>query len=143
MFNFFRWAQVTEELRQALWELEEEKEKRRRIEEKMSLRIQEHDDRKNKPSAFIEENGEAAILSATTCTPTEEGDGLIEELHNMKETALSSDQEESKLLIVSVPEAAKASDPAKNSLDLNSVGQIKTLQVYHCRWTCVIMKCRV
>lgn len=79
----------------------------------MSLRIQEQDDLKNKLSAFIEEKEKA-----------KEGDGLIEEQHNMKETALSSDQEESK--IVSVPEALES---VKNSLDLSSVGQIQTLQV--------------
>lgn len=94
----------------------------------MSLRIQEQDDLKNKLSAFIEEKEKAAILFATTHTPAEERDGLIEEQHNMKETALS-DQEESKLLIVSVPEVAEASESAKDSLDLSSVGQIQTLQV--------------
>lgn len=97
----------------------------------MSLRIQEQDDLKNKLSAFIEEEEKAAILFATTYTMAEEGDGLIIEQHNMKETALSSDQEESKLLIVSVPEAAEASESAKDSLDLSSVGQMQTLQVYH------------
>lgn len=95
----------------------------------MSLRIQEQDDLKNKLGAFIEEKEKAAILFATTYTPAEAGDGLIEEQHNMKETALSSDQEESKLLIVSVPEAAEASESAKDILNLSSVGQIQTLQV--------------
>lgn len=88
----------------------------------MSLRIQEQDEL----DAFIEEKEKAAILFATTYAPAEAGDGLIEEQHNMKETALSSDQEESKLLIVSVSEA---SGSAKDSLNLSSVGQIQTLQV--------------
>lgn len=128
MFHFFRWAQVTEELRQALWELEEEKEKRRCLEEDMSLRIQEQDDLKNKFSAFIEEKEKAATLFATTYTTAEEGDELIKEQHNMKETALSSDQKERKLPIVPVPEASESS---KDSLDLSSVGHMETLQV-HC-----------
>lgn len=136
MFNFFRWAQVSEELRQALWELEEEKEKRRCIEEDMSLRIQEQDDLKNEVSAFIEEKEKISILFATTYTPGEEGDGLIKEQRNMKERALSSDQEASKLLIVSVPEASQS---ARDSLDLSTVGQIPTLQVSHCRWICFIV----
>lgn len=51
----FRWAQVTEELRQALWELEEEKEKRRHVEEEMNLKAHEQDNLKNKLSALMEE----------------------------------------------------------------------------------------
>lgn len=130
-FIFFRWAQTTEELRQALWELEEEKEKRRCLEEDMSLRILEQVDLNSKLSAFIEEKEKAAIRFATAYTPAEERDGLIEEQHNLKEAALSSDQEETKLLIVTVPEAAEASESAKDDLDLSSVGQIKTLQVQY------------
>lgn len=122
MFRFFRWAQATEELRQALWELEEEKEKRRCIEEDMSLRILEQDDLKSKFGASFETKEKAY-------TPPEEQ-------HNLKETALSSDQEETKLLIVTVPEA---SESAKDNLDLSSVGQIQTLQVYYFRCICLIM----
>ncbi|XP_034015360.1 pericentrin isoform X1 [Thalassophryne amazonica] len=50
-----RWAQVTEELRQALWELEEEKEKRRLIEGEMNMKAHEQDSLKNKSNALSEE----------------------------------------------------------------------------------------
>lgn len=125
MFHFFRWAQATEELRQALLELEEEKEKRRCIEEDMSLRILEQDDLKSNFGAFFEK------MEKAYAPP--------EEQHNLKETALSSDQEETKLLIVTVPEATEASESAKDNLDLSSVGQIQTVQVYHIRCICLIM----
>lgn len=95
----------------------------------MSLKIQEQEDLKNKLSAFTEEKEKAAILSATTFTLAEKGDGLVEEQHDVKETALSNGQEESKLLIVSVPEAAEASKSAEDGLHLSSVGQIQALQV--------------
>ncbi|XP_032355881.1 pericentrin isoform X2 [Etheostoma spectabile] len=50
-----RWAQVTEELQQTLWELEEEKEKRRHVEEEMNFRVHDQDNLKNKLSALMEE----------------------------------------------------------------------------------------
>lgn len=55
----FRWAQVTEELKQALWELEEEKEKRRCAEEQMNMKAHEQDNLKNKLSALMEEREKA------------------------------------------------------------------------------------
>lgn len=55
----FRWAQVTDELKEALWELEAEKEKRRHVEEEMNIRAQEQDNLKNKLSALMEEKGKA------------------------------------------------------------------------------------
>lgn len=133
---FFRWAQVTEDLRQALWDLEEEKEKRRHVEEDIILKIQEQDDLKNKLSALIEEKEKesAPIFLATACSPADKGDKLIEEQHNIQEAALSSDQKESELLIVSVQEAAEASESAKDSLDLSNVSQMQTLQVFLCRF---------
>ncbi|TNM95273.1 hypothetical protein fugu_016356 [Takifugu bimaculatus] len=124
-----RWAQVTDELRQTLWELQEEKEKRRHVEEDMILRIHEQDDLKNKLHALIEEKENAAILSASTCTLAEGEDELIEEQHNTKEMALPSDQMKSKLLIVSVQEAAEASASAKDGLDHSNVSQTQALQV--------------
>ncbi|XP_011617110.2 pericentrin isoform X3 [Takifugu rubripes] len=124
-----RWAQVTDELRQTLWELQEEKEKRRHVEEDMILRIHEQDDLKNKLHALIEEKENAAILSASTCTLAEGEDELIEEQHNTKEMALPSDQMKSKLLIVSVQEAAEASAFAKDGLDHSNVSQTQALQV--------------
>lgn len=54
-FSTFRWAQVTDELKEALWELEAEKEKRRRVEEELNTRAQEQDSLKNKLSALMEE----------------------------------------------------------------------------------------
>lgn len=91
----------------------------------MSLRILEQDDLKSKFGAFFEKKEKAYTPPA--------------ERHNLKETALSSDQEETKLLIVTVPEATEASESAKDNLDLSSVGQIQTLQVYHFRCICLIM----
>lgn len=55
----FRWAQVTDELKEALWELEAEKEKRRHVEEQMNTRAQEQDNLKNKLSALMEEREKA------------------------------------------------------------------------------------
>lgn len=55
----FRWAQVTEELKQALWELEEEKEMRRCAEEDMNAKANEQDNLKNKLSALMEEREKA------------------------------------------------------------------------------------
>lgn len=130
---FFRWAQVTDELRQTLGELQEEKEKRRHVEEDMILRIPEQDDLKNKLHALIEEKENAALLSASTYTLAEGEDELIEEQHITKEMALPSDQMKSKLLIVSVQEAAEASGSANDGLDHSNVSQTQALQVYKCR----------
>lgn len=127
---FFRWAQVTEELRQALWELEEEKEKRRQIEEDMILRIQEQDDLKSELGALLEEKEKQNAVTLLANTPAGEGDVWKEEQLNMKEMALPSDHKEGALMIVSVQEAGEASESVKDGLDLSNVGQIQTLQVY-------------
>lgn len=127
---FFRWAQVTNELRQTLWELQEEKEKRRYVEEDMILRIHEQDDLKNKLHASIEEKENVAILSASTYTLAEGEDELLDEQHNTKEMALPSDQMKSKLLIVSALDAVEASASAKDDLDHSNVSQTQALQVY-------------
>lgn len=50
---------MTDELKEALWELEEEKEKRRRVEEEMNTRAQEQDSLKNQLSALMEEREKA------------------------------------------------------------------------------------
>lgn len=55
----FRWAQVSDELKEANWELEAEKEKRRRVEEQMNTRAEEQDNLKNKLSALLEEREKA------------------------------------------------------------------------------------
>lgn len=70
----FRWAQVTDELKEALWELEEEKEKRRSVEEEMNTRAQEQDKLKNKISALMEEREKATdvMLDADSSQRVEE-----------------------------------------------------------------------
>lgn len=55
----FRWAQVSDELKEAHWELEAEKEKRRRVEEQMNTRAEEQDNLKHKLSALLEEREKA------------------------------------------------------------------------------------
>lgn len=55
----FRWAQVSDELKEANWELEAEKEKRRRVEEQINTRAEEQDNLKNKLSALLEEREKA------------------------------------------------------------------------------------
>lgn len=56
-----RWAQVTEELREALLELEEEKEKRIHIEEEIQLKSHEQDELKNKLCALLEDKEQAVV----------------------------------------------------------------------------------
>lgn len=99
----------------------------------MILRIHEQDDLKNKLHALIEEKEDAVILSAPTSPLAEGRDELIEEQNNVKEMALPSDQMRSKLLIVSVQEAAEASATAKDGLDHSNVSQTQALQVCKCR----------
>ncbi|XP_041809392.1 pericentrin isoform X2 [Chelmon rostratus] len=140
-----RWAQVTDELRQALWELEEEKEKRRDVVEEMNLKAHELDNLKNKLSALMEERGkENAVLlvgkeAAETCllvpspSPSEEGDKLVGELKNEseKEAALPSHQTQHELLLLSLQEIKQASQSAKQSPELSDDNQLQTLQA-HC-----------
>lgn len=144
----FRWAQVTDELRQALWELEEEKEKRRDVVEEMNLKAHELDNLKNKLSALMEERGkENAVLlvgkeAAETCllvpspSPSEEGDKLVGELKNEseKEAALPSHQTQHELLLLSLQEIKQASQSAKQSPELSDDNQLQTLQVYQYNW---------
>lgn len=106
----------------------------------MILRIHEQDDLKNKLGALIEEKEkENAAILAPTYTLAEEGDELIEEQHNMKEMALPFDQIKSKLLIVSVQEAAEASASAEDCLDHSNVSQMQALQVYQRRNVQIVM----
>lgn len=132
----FRWAQVTEELRQALWELEEEKEKRRHVEEEMNLKAHEQDNLKNKLSALMEEREkENAVMlmgkeAPETCllypaySPAKEGDKLVGE-----EAALPFEKQH-ELLVVSLQEMKQASKSAKQSPELRDDNQLQTLQVY-------------
>ncbi|XP_041827485.1 pericentrin isoform X2 [Melanotaenia boesemani] len=83
-----RWAQVTEDLRQALWELEEEKDKRKLIEEEIKLKSHERVDFKNKVGALWEErvkenaketesNTDSSLLISFTF-PSQDEDGLAD-----------------------------------------------------------------
>lgn len=125
-----RWAQVTEELRQALWELEEEKEKRRHVEEEMNLKAHEQDNLKNKLSALMEEreNQNAVMLvgkEAERCllvpafSPSEEGDQPV---------GVPKYEEEAALL--SLQEMKQDSQSTKQSPELGDDNQLHTLQVY-------------
>lgn len=139
----FRWAQVTEELRQALWELEEEKEKRRHFEEEINLKTHEQDNLKNKLSALMEERekknaitlmgkeaAETSLLVPAT-SPSEEGDKLVGELKDEqeKEAALLSHQKQQELLVLSLQEIKQTSNSAKQNPKLKDDNQLQTLQV--------------
>ncbi|XP_028252082.1 pericentrin isoform X2 [Parambassis ranga] len=140
-----RWAQVTEELRQALWELEEEKEKRRHTEEEMNLKAQEQGSQK---SALIEERenenaiivmgneakitDDASLLIPST-VPSEEEDKLVGELkkEQEKEVALCSHQNQQELLVSSQQEIKQTADSARESSKLTDGNQLQTLKA-HC-----------
>lgn len=139
----YRWAQVTEELRQALWELEEEKEKRRHVEEEMNLKAHEQDNLKNKLSALMEEREKenAATLTGTEAAETpllvpdtslsEEVDkpvgGLKKEQEN--EAALQSHQKQQELLKSSLQDIKQNADSVKQSPGLSDDNKLHTLQV--------------
>ncbi|XP_074517499.1 pericentrin isoform X3 [Sebastes fasciatus] len=137
-----RWAQVTEELQQALWELEEEKEKRRHIEEEMNLKAHEQDNLKNKLSALMEERekenavmltgketAETSLLVPAT-SPSEGEDKLVGELKNEqeKEAALPSHQNQQELLLLSLQEIKQPAISAKQNPELRDDSQLQTLQ---------------
>ncbi|XP_010784785.1 A-kinase anchor protein 9-like isoform X2 [Notothenia coriiceps] len=135
-----RWGQVTEELRQALWDLEEEKEKKRLAEEEMNLKAHEQDNLKNKLSALMEEREkEKAVLltgkeAAETSlllpaiTPSEEEDELVGELKN-KQAALPSHQKQQDLLLLSQQETKQPAISAEQILELRDDKPLQTLQV--------------
>lgn len=138
-----RWAQVTEELRQALWELEEEKERSRHVEEEISLKTHEQDNLKNKLSAFVEERekenavtlmgkeGAETSLLVPAISSSEGGDKLVGKLKNEqeKEAALSSHQKQQELLILSLREIKETSKSSKQSPELRDDNQLQMLQV--------------
>ncbi|KAI4804513.1 hypothetical protein KUCAC02_026139, partial [Chaenocephalus aceratus] len=125
-----RWGQVTEELRQALWELEEEKEKKRLAEEEMNLKAHEQDNLKSKLSALMEEREkEKAVLltgkeAAETSllvpaiTPSEEEDELVGELKKKQQDLLLLSQQEIKQPAIS----------AEQILELRDDKPLQTLQ---------------
>lgn len=132
----FRWAQVTEELKQALSEVEEEKEKRKRVEEEMNLKAQEQDNLKNKFSALMEEREketevmlgkEAAEKLAPETSQSEQADKVVGEPEN--EAALQSLQKQQVLLVSSLQDMKQKGDCAKQSQELRDVSQRQTLQV--------------
>ncbi|CAN9502418.1 unnamed protein product [Ophioblennius macclurei] len=134
-----RWSQVTEELKQALWELEEEKAKRS-LEEETSMKAAEQDNLKNKPGALLEGGGKENILMLTgeidetsllvpATFSSEEEEKLMKEQE--KET-LSSQQEQREPLESSLQEIKQAAISAKDSPELfRDDNQLQTLQV-HC-----------
>ncbi|XP_057715000.1 pericentrin isoform X2 [Corythoichthys intestinalis] len=73
-----RWAQVTEELMEALRELEEEKERRRCVEENMNLNSNQQDCLKNELTA-LQEGKATEMASETSLHSTLEEDKLFEE----------------------------------------------------------------
>ncbi|XP_034145545.1 pericentrin isoform X3 [Esox lucius] len=83
-----RWSQVSEELQEAHWELEEEREKRRRAEEVVSLKTHEEDNLKNKLSTLLEER-EKEMERLIPSPLLEEGGTLVpsldEEIKQLKE----------------------------------------------------------
>ena len=74
LFMFFcRWAQVTEELKEALWELEEEREKQRSQEQELeeeNLYTSKQDHFENKDSPFLEEKEDGSSMLFTTTPPS-------------------------------------------------------------------------
>lgn len=145
-----RWAQVTEELRQALWELDEEKEKRRHVEEEMNLNAHEQDNLKNKLSALMNTRENAVMLTgeeaaepsppAPATSPSEEEDKLVGELKNEqeKEAGFPSHQKQQELLLLSPQEIKQPAISAKQSPELRDDNQLQTLQVHqYDKWVCV------
>lgn len=145
----FRWAQATEELKQALCELEEEKIQRRHVEEEMNLKANEQDKLKNKLSALIEEREKEspAMLmgeeAAETCllvhayAPLVEGDKLVGEPKNEKEAAVPSHPQQHEFPLVSLQQIKQASPCAEQSQEPRDDHQLQTLQVYQHKWVCV------
>ncbi|KAK5886534.1 hypothetical protein CesoFtcFv8_017560 [Champsocephalus esox] len=135
-----RWGQVTEELRQALWELEEEKEKekKRLAEEEMNLKAHEQENLKSKLSALMEEREkEKAVLltgkeAAETSllvpaiTPSEEED----ELKKKQQDLLLLSQQEMKQPAISSEQILELRDdkPLQTLQVEAMVGQLETLQ---------------
>ncbi|KAM4541725.1 pericentrin isoform 3-T3 [Odontesthes bonariensis] len=144
-----RWAQVTEELRQALWELEEEKEKARLMEEERNSQAREQDGHENELGALFEEReednavilmGQGAERSAETSLlvsdhfPSEEEDKLAGERREEKEerAALFSHQNQQEMQVSSLQEINLSADSTKESPKLNDDIQMQTSQA-HCK----------
>lgn len=72
-----RWAQVSEELQEVHWELEEEREKRRRAEEEVSLKTHEEDNLKNRLCTLTEEREKEMERLNSSPLLEEEGGTLL------------------------------------------------------------------
>ncbi|KAM9707457.1 pericentrin isoform 3-T3 [Menidia menidia] len=140
-----RWAQVTDELREALWELEEERQKRRLVEEKINSHPCEHYSLDGKHSAlFEEEEKENAVISmeqeAESVAGTsqlvsdplalEEEDKLAGELKEMKEekAALASPKNQQEVQVSSLWEINLPAGATKESPKPIDDIQSQTLQ---------------
>uniref|UniRef100_A0A4W5KUS0 ELK domain-containing protein n=1 Tax=Hucho hucho TaxID=62062 RepID=A0A4W5KUS0_9TELE len=98
-----RWAQVSEKLQDANWELEEEREKRRRAEEEVSLKTHEEDNLKNRLCTLLEEKEMERLNSSPllekeggTLLPSQER--VMEQLKEEKSLLLSRLQQQEELL---------------------------------------------
>ncbi|KAM9354836.1 pericentrin [Pholidichthys leucotaenia] len=122
-----RWAQVSEQLSQARWELEEEKEKRRHFEE-MTLKSPEQNDLKTTPVALLEEEKEEAEIPppVSAAFQLEEDHKLLGELK--EEVALCCHQKQEELHVSSLEEIKETPDCAKESPQLKDDNQLQRLQ---------------
>lgn len=117
-------------------EVEEEKEKRRRVEEEMNLKAQEEDNLRNKFSALMEEReketvvmlGNAVTENLLLAPKTSLADVYhLGELGN--EAARQSLQKQQVLLVSSPQDVKEKGDCAKQSQELRDVSELQTLQV--------------
>uniref|UniRef100_A0AAQ4QNG3 Pericentrin/AKAP-450 centrosomal targeting domain-containing protein n=1 Tax=Gasterosteus aculeatus aculeatus TaxID=481459 RepID=A0AAQ4QNG3_GASAC len=135
-----RWAQVTEDLKQALWELEEEKDKRRRAEEEITLTAHQNHP-KNQFGALTEGEKENAVvligkdaaytsLLVPSTSPSDGEDKLVGGPENEleKEAALPSYQKPQELNLSSLQEMKPPAISAKQSSELHHDNQLQTLQ---------------
>ncbi|XP_061599182.1 pericentrin isoform X2 [Cololabis saira] len=120
-----RWAQVTDDLRQALWELEEEKEKRRLIEEEMNLKANEQDKLENHLGALLEKQEAEAetplLISASV--PLEDENELSDE--PLKKKAPQNQQDDQ---LWCQDEIKATNDSARENPKLSDDLQMHTLQ---------------
>ncbi|KAM8917072.1 pericentrin isoform 2-T2 [Spinachia spinachia] len=132
-----RWAQVTEELKQALWELEEEKEKRRHAEEEMNSTAHQNN-LKNKFCALTEEGrkenavvlmGKVAANTSLLVPSISASDGEDKLVGGPKyEAALPSHQKPQELNLSSLQEMKPPAISTQQSSELSHDNQLQTLQ---------------
>lgn len=141
---------MTEDLKQALWELEEEKDKRRRAEEEITLTAHQNHP-KNQFGALTEGEKENAVvligkdaantsLLVPSTSPSDGEDKLVGGPENEleKEAALPSYQKPQELNLSSLQEMKPPAISAKQSSELHHDNQLQTLQVHqYDKWVCV------